>query len=114
MPKGKIVLVPFPFDDLSASKVRPAICLTNSIGPHNHIVIAFITSQIPRDIEPSDVALNSDHPEFASMGLRVSSTLRLHRLMTISTSLILRELGDLPSDIHTEVSNKIKILFELE
>ena len=29
MTKGKVVLVPFPFDDLSTSKVRPAVCLTN-------------------------------------------------------------------------------------
>ena len=24
---GEVVLVPFPFSDLSASKVRPAVCL---------------------------------------------------------------------------------------
>ncbi len=28
MNKGKVVLVPFPFDDLSSTKVRPAVCLT--------------------------------------------------------------------------------------
>lgn len=28
MTKYKVVLVPFPFDDLSSSKVRPAVCLT--------------------------------------------------------------------------------------
>ncbi|MCY7323137.1 MAG: type II toxin-antitoxin system PemK/MazF family toxin, partial [Phormidesmis sp. CAN_BIN36] len=38
--KGKVVLVNFPFDDLSATKVRPAYCLTNSIGIHRHIVLA--------------------------------------------------------------------------
>ena len=27
MTKGKVVLVPFPFDDLSSAKVRPAVCL---------------------------------------------------------------------------------------
>lgn len=32
MTKGKVVLVPFPFDDLSSTKVRPAVCLTNPIG----------------------------------------------------------------------------------
>jgi hypothetical protein len=31
MEKHKIILVPFPFDDFSELKVRPAICLTNSI-----------------------------------------------------------------------------------
>jgi len=29
MTRGKVVLVPFPFDDLSAAKVRPAVCLTD-------------------------------------------------------------------------------------
>ncbi len=32
MTKGKVVLVPFPFDDLSATKVRRAVCLTEPIG----------------------------------------------------------------------------------
>ncbi len=31
--KHKIVLVPFPFDDLTANKVRPAVCLTDEIKP---------------------------------------------------------------------------------
>jgi len=44
--KYKIVLVPFPFDDLSSKKVRPAICLTDKIKPYNHVVLAFITSQV--------------------------------------------------------------------
>jgi ABC-type uncharacterized transport system ATPase subunit len=33
MIRGKLVLVPFLFDDLSATKVRPAVCLTEPIGP---------------------------------------------------------------------------------
>lgn len=37
----KIVLVPFPFDDLSGKKVRPALCLTEKISNYNHVVIAF-------------------------------------------------------------------------
>ena len=34
--KYKIILVPFPFDDFSQTKVRPAICLTNKIAPYNN------------------------------------------------------------------------------
>jgi len=44
MTKHKVVLVSFPFDDLSSTKVRPAVCLTDLIGPHEHIILAFITS----------------------------------------------------------------------
>src|SRR4029453_3294766 len=44
--RGKVVLVPFPFDDLSGSKVRPAVCLTDPVGPPRPVVPAFVTSQV--------------------------------------------------------------------
>ena len=47
MMKGKVVLVSFPFDDLSAGKVRPAVCLTDPIGQHRHVILAFVTSELP-------------------------------------------------------------------
>ena len=114
MIKGKIVLVPFPFDDLSTHKVRPSVCLTNSIGPHDHVILAFISSRIPQDLLPTDIVLDSGQPEFAATGLHVTSTLRLHRLMTASSSLFKRELGMLPSAIQTEILRKLSLLFELE
>ena len=48
--KGKVVLVPFPFDDLSSIKVGPAVCLTNPMGQYNHIILAVITTKIPTKI----------------------------------------------------------------
>lgn len=113
MTKGRVVLVPFPFDDLSSSKVRPAVCLTNPVGPHRHVVVAFISSQLPVDILETDVVLESSQTGFSSTGLRVSSVLRLHRLMTVTTSLLKRELGDLPPSFQREVDTKLKKLFEL-
>lgn len=113
MIKGKVVLVPFPFDDLSAAKVRPAVCLTNPVGPHRHVILAFISSRIPADLVETDVVLDASQPDFVTTGLRVSSTLRLHRLMTVSTSLILRELGELSPNRQTQVADKLRMLFEL-
>jgi mRNA interferase MazF len=91
--RHKVVLVPFPFDDLSAAKVRPAVCLTDPIGLHRHVVLAFISSQVPTDLQTTDLVMDAGQPDFAMTGLRVSSTLRLHRLLTASTSIIRRELG---------------------
>ena len=94
MTRGKIVLVPFPFDDLSASRVRPAVCLTEPIGPHRHVVLAFITqSRLLTNHSDSDVLLSEQTPAFPATGLRLSSTIRLHRLLTIFTSLIQRGIG---------------------
>jgi mRNA interferase MazF len=61
--KGKIVLIQFPFDDLSASKVRPAYCLTDTIGDYQHIVFALITSRIPNQPLTTDILLPLQHPD---------------------------------------------------
>lgn len=111
--KGKIVLVTFPFDDLTSTKLRPAVCLTNKIGPYNHIVLAFITSQIPNDCYDSDIIIRVTNKDFDKTGLRVTSTIRLHRLMTVSTSIIKRELGRLPNTMQIKINKKLKKLFEL-
>ncbi len=113
MTKGSVVLVPFPFDDLSASKVRPAACLTNPVGPHRHVVLAFITSRTQADLLDSDVLLDSASACFGATGLRVSSVLRLHRLMTASASLIQRRLGALPASTLAIVAEKLRNLFGL-
>jgi mRNA interferase MazF len=94
--RHKIVLVSFPFDDLSATKVRPAVCLTDPIGPHRHVVLAFITSHIPDSPLETDLILDAAQSDFAETGLRMSSAIQLHRLMTATTALIQRELGVLP------------------
>jgi mRNA interferase MazF len=85
--KYKIVLVPFPFDDLTANKVRPAICLTDEIKPHSHIVLAFITSQVSASASATDFVIDKSDADFATTGLKVSSTIRLHRLMTVQNQL---------------------------
>lgn len=113
MTKGKVVLVPFPFDDLSTTKVRPAVCLTNPLGVHRHVILAFITSVIPTDLMATDIVLDTRDPDFAATGLRVSCAIRLHRLMTVSTALIKRELGVLSSDKQDKIAEKLcKLLSE--
>lgn len=111
MTKNKIVLVPFPFDDFSSIKVRPAVCLTDPIGPHHHVILAFITSQLPDEPLFTDVVLLADEPNFAFTGLRVSSTVRLHRLMTINTAMIQRVLGEIPPDIQVQIRQKLNLMF---
>jgi mRNA interferase MazF len=113
MMRGKFVLVPFPFDDLSTTKVRPAVCLTDPVGPHRHVIMAFISSRTPADLLETDLIPNSGQADFAMTGLRVTSTLRLHRLMTVTTTLIRRELGELSPRMQDEVANRLRRLFGL-
>jgi mRNA interferase MazF len=111
--RNKIVLVPFPFDDLSGQKVRPAVCLTDSVGSFRHVVLAFITSVIPGTLEPSDVVLTPAMHDFALTGLRAASALRLHRMVTVSSSIIRRQLGVVPPNAQTQIRKKLRNLFSL-
>ncbi len=111
--KYKIILVPFPFDDLSATKVRPAVCLTNQISVYNHVIIAFITSQIQNATEQTDIIIKNTDADFNKTGLNINSAIRLHRLITIPTTLIRRELGVLSTFYHAEVESKMRKLFEI-
>jgi mRNA interferase MazF len=114
MTKFRVVLVPFPFDDLSSSKVRPAVCLTDPIGPHRHVVLAFITSRVSTQPLATDLVLDVTDVDFPSTGLRVTSTLQLHRLMTATTSFIRRDLGQLSPALQVAVHDRLRGLFGLE
>jgi mRNA interferase MazF len=46
MTRNRVVLMPFSFDDLSGTKVRPAVMLTDPIGPQRHVVLTRITGRV--------------------------------------------------------------------
>lgn len=105
--------MPFPFDDLLATKVQPVVCLTDPIGPHRHVILAFITSRIPDVLLATDLVLDASHEDFASTGLRVSSAPQLHHLITATTSLIRREMGELSPGMQTKAAHRLRQLFGL-
>jgi hypothetical protein len=60
----RLILAPFPFDDLGGSKVRPAVCLSNVAGAHRHVVLAFVTSVVPPTLEPTGLLLDPSSADF--------------------------------------------------
>ncbi len=113
MIKYQIVLVPFPFDDFTGTKVRPAICLTEEMGFYKHVVIAFISSQIPVQLESTELLLEKRDGDFPVTGLLVDSVIKLHRIVTVPRSLIKRQLGHLPPRLVPEVDNRLRSMFGL-
>jgi mRNA interferase MazF len=109
----RVILVPFPFDDLTGSKVRPAVCLTDTVGTHRHVVLAFITSVVPPRLEPTDLVLETADADFAGTGLRVRSALRLHRMVTVSAAIVRRQLGLLSPRLQAQVQRRLRGLFAL-
>lgn len=86
---GSVVLVPFPFSDLSQSKLRPAIVL--AAADRDDWVLCQVTSKAYGDrgaLELSDV-------DFALGGLRITSFARPAKLFTAHQSLFVAEVGKL-------------------
>lgn len=111
MTRGKVVLVPFPLDDLATEKARPAVCLTEPLTSHRHIVLASVTSRQPDEPLDTDILLDPQDPGFAQTGLQVRSTIRTHRLLTVASSTIKRELGILSPALQAQVFTAVRRLF---
>ncbi len=114
MIKHSIVLVPFPFDDLTSIKVRPALCLTSETTEHDHIIIAFISNRIPDNPEDSDLIIFKESKHWIGTGLAVDSVIRLHRLMTIPKNLVKRKLGRISNETAGTVVDKLNSMFRNE
>jgi len=111
MIKHSIVLVPFPFDDFTTTKVRPALCLTNEIGEHRHVIIAFISSKIPNVTLDSDLVIKTGTSDWKSTGLSIDSVIRLHKIVTIPKQLIKRRLGVINLSLAELAGKKLLRLF---
>lgn len=90
---GKVVLVPFPFTDLSSSKLRPGLILSKSSKESSDIILAFITSQ--RIDNESCFFVSRENPSFKYTGLKTDSFIRFDKIATLSKNIILGEIGEL-------------------
>ena len=108
--KGKIVLIPFPFTDLTAAKLRPAIVLFEG---ERDVVVAFISSRVPRRPALTDIVVDEAHAEFELTGLKVSSVIKLDKVATISKDLILGEIGEAGDALKTEINRKLSKTYKL-
>ena len=92
--KGDIVLVNFPFTDLSQTKLRPAVVLHVS-QPRNENTLCFISSQNINNLASDEFSLKDSDLEFPTTGLRVSSKVKVTRITTLDPQLVVRRLGKL-------------------
>lgn len=84
--KGDILLVNFPFTDLSQTKQRPSVVLHTSV-PKKEVTVCFISSQkIDHLFDDEFVLLDSDS-NFPMTGLKSTSKVCVSRIVTLSTQL---------------------------
>lgn len=114
MIKGKVVLTPFPFTDLSASKVRPAVVVSNSLRGGTDVILAFISTSFDvKNLSPTDELLLNINTDFSATGLKKSSVFKMDKLATVQKTIILGEIGEVSSTLQTKLDAKIKIALDL-
>lgn len=99
---GTVVLVPFPFTDLTSNKLRPALIISKK-GASPDIIVAFITSKTGKANEKGSFIIRSTNPHSSLTGLKVDSAVRFDKVATLSKKLILGELGRVPKTVLKEM-----------
>ena len=103
---GTIVLVPFPFTDLSGEKVRPALIIAAQTKGED-VLVCFITSMgVKKDSHVVLLSENDSH--FRNSGLKITSVIRATKLATLDRRVILGELGGLDQKKFAEVKKILK------
>ena len=90
--RGDVVVIPFPFSDLTQAKRRPALVL--SVLPGNDLILCQITSQEIRDM----YAVILQKQDFESGNINRLSNIRPNRLFTDDTNILLYKVGKLKTN----------------
>jgi len=99
--KGDVVVVPFPFSDLTQAKRRPALVISTLEG--DDLILCQITSQYIKD----NYAISLTDDDFQTGTLKQPSNVRPNRLFTADNHIVLYRVGGLKGNKLTDVIEKI-------
>lgn len=99
--KGDVVVVPFPFSDLSNSKRRPALVI-NPVSMDD-LILCQITSQSVKDED----AITLELQDFKENSLEKISNVRPNKLFTADSHIVLYKIASLKREKMDNVIAKI-------
>ncbi|HLC75134.1 MAG TPA: type II toxin-antitoxin system PemK/MazF family toxin [Candidatus Nanoarchaeia archaeon] len=104
----EIVLLPFPYSDLTGAKLRPALILSNNkINSTCDRICCLVTSN---KLVDHSILLKSE--SFATGKLPFKSWVKPHRLFTIHEKIIKKKLCSVTDDFHSLVLQSINDFLE--
>jgi|SRR2546430_2662723 len=109
--RGDVVLVPFPFTDLSSAKQRPALVVSaDSLNStRDDLLVAGITSQIPPTLAADEFLISAN--DMKATGLPKKSIVRLSKLVSLHRQLIVKRIGTLPPEPLGQLLARLRQLF---
>ena len=109
--RGDVVLVPFPFTDLTTAKQRPALVISPDIfnSVRDDLLVAAITSQVPSTLASDEFLVPS--ADLLPAGLPKASVIKLTKLVSLHRQLIVKRIGALPPATVNSVLLQFRQLF---
>ncbi|MBL7065625.1 MAG: type II toxin-antitoxin system PemK/MazF family toxin [Anaerolineae bacterium] len=103
--RGDVVLVPFPFSDLSTTKVRPAVIVSSTLyhSTEPDLLLAALTSRVAAATGPFDYVLN----DWRAAGLRYPSALK-PVLFTLDPAHVVYRIGALTSADLAQIDRRLR------
>ncbi len=96
-----IILVPFPFSDLSGSKVRPALVVSNNI--YNSQNLDIVVTAITSNLSPNSCKVFLDRDDLEYGFLPVKSAIRVDKPFSFLQEKVLKILGTITTQKLEEV-----------
>lgn len=108
MKQGSIVLIPFPFAELSNIKLRPALLVSFTKDKFQDLVLCAISSSVPDNLGENDIIIEPDH----SNGLRKKSVLKADRIVTLKSNSVVAVIGKLSAENWSDFREVFKSLVD--
>lgn len=107
--QGDIVLIPFPFSDLSSTKKRPVLVLSNSV--YNQVHKDFVVAAITSNVTERDYLVLITGEDLAEGQLKVESGIRTDKIFTFSQQIVVKKFGHICPDKMNDIRAKLNELF---
>lgn len=102
--QGEVVLVPFPFSNLSGVKKRPVLILSKT--KNNEVFEDVIVCGITANLKKSPYSVLIDNHDLEKGGIPVKSRIKIDKLFTIEKNLIVKKLGILNKKSFSKVKKE--------
>ena len=108
MKTGDIVLLPFPFAELTNTKVRPTVVVCETKDKYKDLVVCAISSVVPKNLTENEIPLQNDKHN----NLRAVSIVKVDRIFTAKRQDVIAKLGELSQSDLDKFKEKFKSLVE--
>lgn len=108
--RGDVVLLQAPFTSRTGRKTRPMLVVQNDRNNTRmaNTILVFITTNLSRAAEPTQVLIDLSTPEGKASGLKQTSVVSCENILTVVQADILQVIGHLPDTLMRQVDAALK------